>query len=168
MDESGCNLNYPVRKMWMKRGAQKCLSVHGKSRAGTSLVGVLNWGNDQVYCEELARLNGQGLTEFFERLLLKVYPTQRLVLVMDNASYHHSQDVQAMLSIFEERLMILWLPPYSPDLNLIERFWKHLKQNVCTNRLYASLKQMLQAIFEEIRLQNCPDYPYRLDFSKNL
>jgi transposase len=62
----------------------------------------------------------------------------------------------------------MWLPPYSPDLNLIERFWKHLKQNVCANRLYASFMHMLQAVFEEIQLQNQLDYPHRLTFLKNL
>jgi transposase len=168
MDESGCNLNYPLSKMWMKRGEQKCLPVHGSSRAGCTLAGVLNWGNDHIHCQVLNQLNAHELCGFFEQLFTDIYPSEKIVLVLDNASFHHASELQAMLSLFEHRVLLLWLPAYSPDLNLIERFWKQLKQNVCANRLYASLKHMLQAVFEEIQLQNHPDYPHRLTFSKNL
>lgn len=167
MDESGCNLNYPLCKMWMQRGQQHCLASHGTSRAGCTLAGVLNWYSDSVHCQVLNKLNAHELTHFFEHLLTEIYPTQKVVLVLDNASFHHARELQAMLSLFEHRVLLLWLPPYSPDLNLIERFWKHLKQHVCANRLYASLHDLIRAIFEEIQFQNTLDFPHRLTFLKN-
>lgn len=168
MDESGCNLNYPLSKMWMKRGKQRCLPVHGSSRSGCSLAGVLNWHREQVYCQVLNKLNAHELVLFFEQVFTEIYPSEKIVLVIDNASFHHAAELQAMLSLFEHRVLLMWLPPYSPDLNLIERFWKHLKQNVCANRLYACLSDLLDAVFEEIQIQNNLDYPHRLTFSKNL
>jgi len=57
---------------------------------------------------------------FLERLLIQQYPTGRVVLVMDNASYHKSAPALAALSLFEHRVMVIWLPTYCSDLNPIE------------------------------------------------
>jgi transposase len=65
-----------------------------------------------------------------------VFPDDQLVLVMDNTSTYHSGNVHEFLALFEHRLRILWLPPYSPDLNCIERFCEHLKLRATTYRLF--------------------------------
>jgi len=85
---------------------------------------------------------------------------------MDIAPFHHSYAIQAALSVFEDRVLIVWLPPYSPDLNPIERFWKHLKANVCANKLYQSIKQLISGVFEMIECQNQPEHELRLSFPK--
>jgi len=42
-----------------------------------------------------------------------------------------------------ENIDIIYLPPYSPELNPIERLWKHMKTNYIHNRVFESLKQMM-------------------------
>jgi len=54
---------------------------------------------------------------------------------MDNTSYHKSASAFAALSLFEHRVMVVWLPPHCSDLNPIERFWRHLKDRDCANKL---------------------------------
>ena len=66
-----------------------------------------------------------------------------------------------------KRVLVLWLPPYAPDLNPIERFWKHLKATACANHLYASLDQLLQSVRDFIAAHNSFDDGYHLSFSKN-
>ena len=85
---------------------------------------------------------------------------------MDNASSHRSKAMQAFLTLFEHRVTVLWLPPYSPDMNLIERFWKHLKQRITSNRLFRDVSHMVHAIHTELVQQNCADYSFRFSFSK--
>jgi transposase len=104
---------------------------------------------------------------FFSWLFLEVFPDENLVLVMDNASSHHAQNLQAFFTLFEHRVRVLWLPPYSPDMNLIERFWKHLKQRVTANRLFANIQVLIDAIQAELTAQNNLDYQFRFSFSKN-
>jgi transposase len=64
-------------------------------------------------------------------------------------------------------VLVLWLPPYSPDLNPIERFWKHLKATACANHLYASIDQLLQSVRDLITAHNQFDHDLHLSFSKN-
>lgn len=167
MDESGFSLNYPLTKCWMKQGQQKRLPANTQGRSGFSLAGVIDWFSQQVWCQSIAKLNSDCLIRYFEWLFLEIYPHDTLVLVMDNASSHRSKAMQAFLSLFEHRVIVIWLPPYSPDMNLIERFWKHLKQRITANRLFSDVQHMIHAIQTEIAQQNCMDYEFRFSFSNN-
>ncbi len=81
---------------------------------------------------------------------------------MDNASYHHSKTVRAALSLFEDRLLVTWLPKYSPFLNPIERFWLHFKQLAVANRLHRSLDELDQTVTQVMADQNTFNHPNRL------
>jgi len=167
MDETTIGLIYPILKCWMKKGQQKRLPSFTGKRASQVLAGVLNWHTEEVFCRELAACNSEEIIAFFEWLLTEIYPTETVVLVMDNASWHHSYATQAALSLFEDRVLVVWLPPYSPDLNPIEHFWKHLKANACANYLYETIEQLLDHIRLVIDKHNQLDSDLHLSFSKN-
>ena len=166
MDETTIGLIYPLLKCWMKLGQQKVLPMPTGKRTYQYLAGTLNWRTEAIHCRSLTGMNSEAVIGYFEWLFTEVYPTQTVVLVIDNASFHHSYAVQAALSLFEDRVLVVWLPPYSPDLNPIERFWKHLKANACANQLYQSLEQLITAVFDLIACQNQPDHELRLSFCK--
>ncbi|WP_220017680.1 transposase [Candidatus Rhabdochlamydia oedothoracis] len=61
------------------------------------------------------------------------YPfAQRIVVICDNAAYYRSKIVANYLKT--SRVEIKFLPPYSPDLNLIERLWRFMNKKVRNNR----------------------------------
>lgn len=72
------------------------------------------------------------------RLLLKVraaYPTGPITVVWDNARYQHTDLVRVTAAY--ARIDLVYLPPYSPNLNLIERVWKFVKKKGLANRSFA-------------------------------
>ena len=73
----------------------------------------------------------------------------------------------AALSLFEERLHVVWLPKYCPFLNAIERFWLQLKTLAAANRPHRDMNELIRAIDETICNQNQPDHPDRLDFAQH-
>ena len=150
----------------MKKHVQKRLAANTSIRSGCYLAGVMDWMSAQVWCQPIVRLTSECLIRFLEWLFVDIYPTETLILVLDNASAHRSREMQAFLSLFEPRVIVIWLPAYSPDMNLIERFWKHLKQRSTANRLFADVHAMLLAIQTELVAQNCLDYSSRFSFSK--
>jgi transposase len=81
------------------------------------------------------------------QLLRKVRTTnrgRRLLVVLDNAPYNHADTVtQATEKL---RMELLYLPTYSPNLNLIERFWKVLKRKVARNHYYATFAEFRTAM----------------------
>jgi len=115
--------------------------------------------------QTLERKNSERFIEFIEHVPASVPLNQKVVLVLDNASYHRSQASLAALSLFEERLHVIWLPKYCPFLNPIERFWLHLKSLAAANHLYQNLEQLSLAITQVIQHQNQPDFSDRLLFA---
>ena len=77
-----------------------------------------------------------------------------IVYVLDNASYHHSRQSEAMIAYYEDRSLAFWLPPYCSDLNPIERFWKHLKDIACANRLFQDIGEVVNSVVNVLIAQN--------------
>lgn len=163
MDETTLSLNYPLRACWMKRGQQKELPAFTGKRDYLHVVGAYNWRSGHVTHPTVERKNSDTFIEFIEHLMA-TYPTQALVLVMDNASYHHSAKVQPFLSLLEQRVQVFWLPQYCPELNLIERFWLHLKQTIAANKLYPSITQLRKRVEHFLHQQNDATSVHRLLF----
>jgi len=152
----------------MKRGQQKRLDAARRPQATQHFFGAYNWRNAHVSLQSAAAKNSTTFMTFLDWLLRVEYPTQRIVLVLDNAPFHHSRMVQAFLSLFEERVIVCWLPPYSPDLNVIERFWKHLKDQVLANKLFLNTQALAAHVHLFIHAQNQHGHSMRLAFSNYL
>jgi len=156
------SLHPPLRRCWMKRGQRKLIPAPG-TPLHLHVFGAYNWHSAHVTYTTALRKNSDTFIAFLERLLA-AYPRQHLILVMDNASYHHSKTVRAALSLFEDRLLVIWLPRYSPFLNPIERFWLHFKQLAVANRLHRSLEDLAQTVADVMADQNTFNHPNRLRF----
>ena len=87
---------------------------------------------------------------------------------MDNASYHKSASALAALSLFEHRVMLVWLPPYCSDLNPIERFWRHVKDLACANKLQDKIEDVVTSAEKILSQQNMALSTLRFLLSKNL
>jgi len=153
----------------MKQGQQKIIpALQPGAKQHRHILGAYSWNTDTISWKVAAWKNSQSFLEFIEYLLVECYPTGRLVLVMDNVSYHKSAAVLAALSLFEHRLLILWLPPYCPELNLIERYWKHLKHLACVNKLHNCIEEVVASAEFMLSQQNDPASNLQLSFSKDL
>ena len=76
------------------------------------------------------------------------YP--RVVLIIDNAPWHGGQIVQATLAEYPH-LELQRLPSYSPQLNVIERFWKRLRRRATHNRLFDTVADLKRSIRNSLR-----------------
>jgi putative transposase len=169
MDETTLTLDPPLRACWMKIGKQKRIpATQPGEKQKQHIFGGYNWLKDTMTWTVAKTKNSSTFIEFLEELLVKNYPTGRVVLVMDNASYHKSASALAALSLFEHRVMLIWLPPYCSDLNPIERFWRHLKDLACANKLQDNIEAVVTNAENILNAQNLDNSNLRLRLSKNL
>lgn len=153
----------------MKQGYQKRIpATQPGTRQKVHIFGGYDWAQDTITWTSAERKNSSHFIEFLEHLLVNEYPTGRVVVVMDNASYHKSAPAQAALSLFEHRILVVWLPVYCSDLNPIERFWRHLKDLACSNKLQDDILEVLKSAEHIMMNQNQPDASLRFRVSKNL
>jgi len=150
----------------MKRGQQKTIPAPGRQQSH-HLFGAYNWRNDSLTWTTAVSGNSEAFIAFLEHLLLDRFPTKRIVLVLDNAPIHTSHASRAALSLFEQRVLVFWLPKYCSTLNPIERYWRHLKDTICVNKLFPSLPELVAAVEYELSRQNDLNNDSRFSFLKS-
>lgn len=140
VDESMIRDYQAIHKTWFERGKQRIIRTYGKHR-GVKLVGYLNYETGEVYCEEHESYDAVVFLEFLRNVLLR-NPDGKTVLFLDNARIHHAKLLRSFLNENAYRLELIFLPPYSPNLNLIEGLWKWLKERVVYNVFYNSVSEI--------------------------
>lgn len=88
-------------------------------------------------------INAESICELLRRLAALPL-TVPITLVLDNARYQKCQWVQTLADTLQ--IELLYLPPYSPNLNLIERLWKFVKKTCLYSIYYANFNDFKQAI----------------------
>ena len=124
-----------IQKSWFVKGQQKVLETYGKHE-GVKLLGVLDYETGKVYMEDHESYDAQVFLSFLGNVLKK-YPTGNIVMILDNAKIHHAKLLTSFLQE-NSRLHLEFLPPYSPDLNIIEELWGWLKCSVINNVFFVT------------------------------
>jgi transposase len=142
-DEAEIHLHPTLTRMWARSGTQPEVPTPGKNQKRVVYGGV-NYATGRITYTVMATKSGWNFIAFLV-VLLKAYAGRKIRLVCDNARFHHTQAVQAFLAGHVDRLTVFWLPPYCPDLNLIERVWGHIKRTALANVLYRSIDDLVVA-----------------------
>jgi len=134
---------------WIKRGQKREVKTNS-GRQRLNLHGAINAETYEVTVIESETVNTDSTIELFE-ILDQKYPLAReIILILDNAKYHYSNKVQDNLKE-HPRIRMVFLPSYSPNLNLIERLWKFFKKKVLYNRYHENIKTFRKACIHFFR-----------------
>jgi len=97
------------------------------------------------------------VAELLEALLEK-HPQETIYVAWDNASTHQDEEIEAVVRGAAGRLILLYLPTYSPWLNPIEMLWRHFRREVTHCELFLTLKDLISASYDFfIRYNQLPD-----------
>jgi len=130
---------------WIKRGESHAV----RSNSGRQRVNI-NGAIDLERLEPVVRfddtINADSTIALFEELERLNLVATWIYVICDNARYYHCKAVEDYLKT--SRIKLLFLPPYAPNLNLIERLWKFFKKKTLYNRYFASFAEFKAACEE--------------------
>lgn len=128
---------------WIKKGSERDLKANA-GRARFNIHGAMNAETfETVTVMGEANVDASSTVELFE-LLEKLYPRATTIyVILDNAKYHFSTVVQNWVE--KSRIKLVFLPAYSPELNMIERLWRVFKTKVLRNIYYENFTQFKKA-----------------------
>jgi hypothetical protein len=130
----------------MKKGRQKRVKSPGKNKK-CCVFGAWCYGRGLFVYHTQPAKNAWGVRHIIDRLRRRAQRTgRRIVMVMDQGNPHHAKAVHRDLELAAPWIEVFWLPHYSPELNLIERLWKHVKGSRLANVLFASFQQFLEHV----------------------
>ena len=131
--------------VWTQTGKERpLLTVSGRERVNRNAA--LNaHAPTQVHLDETDCVNAQSAQRLYEKILA-AHPEGPVYVVCDNARYYKNKALTAWLA--DKRLVQVFLPPYSPNLNLIERLWKFLRQKIIDTAFYRTKGQFKTAVLD--------------------
>ncbi len=126
---------------WIKRGETKVVKSNPRPYR-LNIQGAVNISTLDMVIRFEEKVNKETALDFLEALR-KHQPTGWIHLICDNAGYYKSADFE--LYAKSMAINVIYLPPYSPNLNLMERIWKFFKKNILYNKYYETFPDMLGA-----------------------
>lgn len=128
---------------WIRRGTDKEL-VANSGRQRINLHGALNAETNEVIVQRAVTINSEATIELLKAIDARHPDAPCIHVIVDNAGYYHGSLVSEYLASGASRIQLWFLPPYSPNLNLIERLWKFFRKKVMNNRYYPTFKEFTE------------------------
>jgi transposase len=145
---------------WIKKGKKN--DVYIKSNTGRSrlnVLGAMNITNKIAVVIERKTIDALAIIDLCEEVKKK-QPHGKVYMILDNAKYHHARIVNNWF-LNHPRFKRIFLPAYSPNLNIIERLWRFFHQKVTNNHYFATFQE-----FKEVTMQffqNLKEYKEELE-----
>lgn len=128
---------------WIRTGVRKEIPAN-TGRERLNLSGMVDIIRHNVIIHEDKTLNADSTIRFI-RKIEEAYPTKtKIHIFCDNAPYYRNKMVKQYLE--KSRVKLHFLPPYSPNLNPIERLWKWMKERVIYNTYYEHFEEFKRAV----------------------
>lgn len=118
---------------WIKRGTEKTLESN-TGRKRVNLNGAIDIERLEVVTEFGEAVNAQSTLALFKQIESRHPRATRIYIVCDNARYYRCRLVTDYLR--GSKIALIFLPPYCPNLNLIERLWKYFRKQILYNKYY--------------------------------
>lgn len=138
-------------KCWQEKGRKGTLVIPSNTgRKRVTILGFIDAVNFQFNSLVTEANCDANTAKIAHRELRKYYNDgKEILIIQDNAPYHHA--LASSNALKKMRITPVFLPSYSPNLNLIERIWKFMKKKIMKNTYYPTFKDFWKAIIEFCR-----------------
>jgi transposase len=140
-DEVHFQRHSTLTRMWSPCGHQPQV-VSPSTRQKTGFFGAINLKTGSLLTQKAATFNAETFENFLCHLLRST--TGTIFIILDNARWHRAKKLKPLFA--EGRIIPIYLPPYSPELNPIERVWRITRRQTTHNRYFCSIEDLETAL----------------------
>lgn len=135
---------------WFPKDEKDPIVRHAPTRKKVGIIGAVKADDGTLVACEEDKFNAQTIEAFFSELVKHREFGKTMVVVLDNARFHHAKALSSWPEKHSENFRLGFLPPYSPELNHIERVWKLLRRLCTHNQYFEQIEDLRQAVFSKI------------------
>ena len=118
-----------------------------RGRERKTAMGSYNYETGQITVTFHNRGNYQSFKKHLKKILFIYQKHSKIIMVVDNVRFHHAKLLKKWL-LRNPKLELVYLPPYSPDLNPIERAWWYMRKKITHNRYLKTLEERIVAFWK--------------------
>lgn len=147
--------------MWVPPEDKDPILLMAPTRKSVALFGAINLRDGKLVTHFEKKFTAMTFKDFLIILLQHRRRTRKIVILLDNAKYHHAGVLRPFFEKHRKVLALEFLPAYSPELNPIERVWK-LTRKLCTHDTYfEKIEQLIDAVTIQHAMWNVPNETLR-------
>src|SRR4028119_532904 len=160
MDEARSGQKGRVRHRRCARG-QRPPGLCGQRYSWTHLFAAVRPASGEGFALVLPGVSAKAMNEFLARFAATLAEDEHAVMVLDRAGWHRAKKL-----VVPSNVTLVWLPPYSPQLNPVERVWLFLREGHLSHRLLDTYDAIVGALcrawnaLTKERFQSLTSYPY--------
>jgi len=139
-DEFSLSNTATLNYLWAERGNQPIVQVKQKGSERVTTFGSYNYDTGQISINFSKKGNSKTFKKHLKKVLYTYKKHSKIIMVVDNVKYHHSKYIKNWLE-HNPKLELFYLPPYSPELNPIERAWWYMRKKITHNRFVKTLEE---------------------------
>jgi len=147
VDEADVDLNPRIGLTYIRRGHQPIVLTPGKNQK-RYLAGALNARTGAITYGWSDHKNSDLFIALVEALSQRYRRAEVLHLIVDNCVTHKSRRTKGYVASLQGRVVLHFLPPYSPEENVIERLWKQMHDHVTRNHQHQTIEALMEAVDE--------------------
>ena len=132
--------------MWVPPEEKDPVVLHAPTRKSIACFGAVNLRTGRLVTLFSPVFNAETFKEFLLKLVRYRTPHRTMRLICDNAKYHHATMLQPFIDDHRRVLRLDFLPPYSPELNPIERVWKRTRTIATHNQHFETLQDLVDVV----------------------
>ena len=132
--------------MWVPPEIKDPVLIHAPTRKSVACFGAVSLRTGKFVRSMCPKFDALTFETFLKKLRRRRPRGKRMVVLLDNAKYHHAVLLAPLLRKYRRVLTLLFLPPYSPQLAPIERVWKLARRLATHNRYFATLDELLATV----------------------
>ena len=148
--------------MWWRRG-ERPRGLADKRFTFAYIFAAIEPGTDNAFALVMPYVNTEAMQLFLDRFAEMIDEDEHVAMVLDQAGWHGAKALAVPANI-----TLVPLPPYSPELNPVERVWLHLKERFLSHRLHADYDAIADAaskawnhlVAETGRITSLCSYPW--------
>jgi transposase len=140
-------------RMWIPPEEKDPVLLHEPTRRKVGYFGAVRLRDGKfVFRREDDKFNSESFWAFLKQLRrASCHTGKKVIVITDNARYHHGTIHKNYREECQGRFGLHFLPPYSPDLNPIERVWKLTRRSSTHNVYFPNLESIAQAVESKFR-----------------
>jgi transposase len=160
MDEARFGQKGRVCHRWFTRG-QRPPGLCDQRYSWTHLFAAVRPATGEAFALVLPEVSVKAMNEFLVRFAATLAGDEHAVMVLDRAGWHTAKKL-----VIRSNVALVWLPPYSPEINPVERVWLYLREKHWSHRLLDTGDAIVDALcrawnaLTPERLRSLTSYPY--------
>lgn len=135
---------------WFPKDEKDPIVLHAPTRKKLGIIGAVKAEDGTLVACEEDKFNAQTIETFFSELIKHTGNGKTMVVVLDNARFHHAKVLSGWLDKHSKSFRLDFLPAYSPELNHVERVWKMLRRHCTHNQYFEKLEDLRKTVFNKI------------------